>query len=263
MFSLIRICRMCILQYVISCLWLTLPSSLPLTELAPMLFPFFRHTIVNVRLAVVKTLLSFMTVPSLPRDWVSAPFLRLLFQNLIVEERLDIRSASLSAWRTALEAMSGGQELIKQIVQQQTVLDWYALMMTPLGVPIDGSTFYRTTYAGDGFDAAPERHNVDKNMLAQDLALVSPEVNLQARVAAATALAFLIMYWPSKVTSFDVNKYALQLTMKCDAVCGRALSADSYPLLGIHQYAAEVPICHRCRRMGTCLSSVKSPWPHP
>ncbi|KIM55938.1 hypothetical protein SCLCIDRAFT_1220776 [Scleroderma citrinum Foug A] len=172
--------------------------SLPLTELAPMLFPFFRHTIVNVRLAVVKTLLSFMTVPSLPRDWVSAPFLRLLFQNLIVEERLDIRSASLSAWRTALEAMSGGQELIKQIVQQQTVLDWYALMMTPLGVPIDGSTFYRTTYAGDGFDAAPERHNVDKNMLAQDLALVSPEVNLQARVAAATALAFLIMYWPSK-----------------------------------------------------------------
>ncbi|KAL4065257.1 hypothetical protein J3A83DRAFT_4375778 [Scleroderma citrinum] len=172
--------------------------SLPLTELAPMLFPFFRHTIVNVRLAVVKTLLSFMTVPSLPRDWVSTSFLRLLFQNLIVEERPDIRSASLSAWRTALKAISGDQELIKQIVQQQTVLDWYALMMTPLGMPIDGSTFYWPTFAGDGTEAVPERHNVDKNMLAQDLALVSSEINLQARVAAATALAFLIVYWPPK-----------------------------------------------------------------
>ncbi|KAI6111007.1 hypothetical protein F5141DRAFT_1111960 [Pisolithus sp. B1] len=173
-----------------------LAPSLPLIELAPMLFPFFRHTISNVRLAVVKTLLSFMTVPSLPRDWVSTFFLRLLFQNLIVEERADIRAASLQAWRTALEVISGNQDLMKQIVQQQTVLDWYAVMMTPLGVPIDSSTFYRPTFGDDGPGDTTERHNVDRNILAQELALVSPEVNLQARVAAATALAFLIAYWP-------------------------------------------------------------------
>ena len=228
-----------------------------------MLFPFFRHTIVNVRLAVVKTLLSFMTVPSLPQDWVSAPFLRLLFQNLIVEERLDIRSTTLSAWRTALEALSSGQELIKEIVQQQTVLDWYALMMNPLGVPIDGSAFYRPTFTGEGVDAAPERHNVDKNMLAQDLALVSPEVNLQARVAAAIALAFLIVYWPSKVTSSAVNGHVVQLTVTCDVVCGRALSAHSYPLFGINEHVAEVSSCYRCRGVGACLSSDKSFCPHP
>lgn len=70
-------------------------NSLPLTALAPTLFPFFRHTIPNVRLAVVKTLLSFMAVPTLPRDWIAAPFLRLLFQNLIAEERSDIRDASI------------------------------------------------------------------------------------------------------------------------------------------------------------------------
>lgn len=170
--------------------------SLPLIELAPMLFPFFRHTIPNVRLAVVKTLLSFMTVPSLPRDWVSIFFLRLLFQNLIVEERADIRAASLAAWRTAMEVISSDQDLIKRIVQQQTVLDWYAVMMTPLGVPIDSSTFYRPTFGDDGPGDTTERHNVDRNILAQDLALISPEVNLQARVAAATALALLIAYWP-------------------------------------------------------------------
>jgi TATA-binding protein-associated factor len=173
--------------------------SLPLSELAPTLFPFFRHTIPNVRLAVAKTLSSFMTVPSLPRDWIAIPFLRLLFQNLIVEERPDIRSVSLSAWRTALEVISSTPGLMKKLVKQQTVLEWYAVMMTPSGVPIDSSTFYHPTFAEDGNDMAPERHNVDRNMLAQDLALVSSEVILQARIAAATALAYLIVYWPPKV----------------------------------------------------------------
>ena len=173
--------------------------SLPLTDLAPTLFPFFRHTIPNVRLAVVKTLSSFMVVPSLPRDWIATPFLRLLFQNLIVEERSDIRSVSLAGWRTALEVISNTPGLIKKIVKQQTVLEWYAIIMTPLGVPIDASTFHHPTFAEDGTDAAPERHNVDKNMLVQDLSLVSSELIMQARIAAATGLAYLIIYWPSKV----------------------------------------------------------------
>jgi TATA-binding protein-associated factor len=77
----------------------------PLSFLAPTLYPFFRHTIPNVHLAVVNTLHSFMSVSSLPRDWVAAPLLRLLLQNLIVEEREDIRTASLSTWRTALAVL--------------------------------------------------------------------------------------------------------------------------------------------------------------
>ncbi|KAH7908585.1 hypothetical protein BJ138DRAFT_1157339 [Hygrophoropsis aurantiaca] len=172
--------------------------SLPLTELAPTLFPFFRHTIPNVRLAVVKTLLSFMTVPSLPRDWIVTPFLRLLFQNLIVEERSDIREVTLMAWQSALEVASSVPGWLKKLVKQQVVLDWYAVLMTPLGVVIDSSTFYNPVLAEDGYGAAPERHNVDKNMLAQDLSLVTSEVILQARVAAATAMAQLIVFWPPK-----------------------------------------------------------------
>ncbi|KAF8558525.1 hypothetical protein OG21DRAFT_1504270 [Imleria badia] len=172
--------------------------SLPLTDLAPTLFPFFRHTIPNVRLAVVNTLSSFMAVSSLPRDWIATPFLRLLFQNLIVEERSDIRSVSLSSWRTALEIVSSTPGLIKRIVKQQTALEWYAIMMTPLGVPVDTSAFHHPMFAEDGTEAAPERHNVDKNMLTQDLSLVSSELILQTRIAAATALAYLIIYWPSQ-----------------------------------------------------------------
>ena len=140
-----------------------------------------------------------MTVSSLPRDWIATPFLRLLFQNLIVEERSDIRSVSLSSWRTALEVISSTPGLIKKTVKQQIVLEWYAIMMTPLGVPIDTSTFHHPAFAEDGTDAVPERHNVDKNMLAQDLSLVSSELIMQARITAATALAYLIVYWPPKV----------------------------------------------------------------
>ncbi|KAJ6547022.1 SNF2 chromatin remodeling protein [Mycena capillaripes] len=176
--------------------------ALPLTTLAPTLFPFFRHTIPNVRLAVVKTLASFMAVPTLPRDWIEAPFLRLLFQNLIAEERADIRDASLAAWRTALTVLAGTLGWMDKVITQQLVLDWYAIVMTPLGVAIDPATFYRPSVETAG-SVAPERHNVDKNMLAQDPSLITTEVTLKARVAAATALAQLIVFWPVNAQSIE------------------------------------------------------------
>ncbi|KAF8130463.1 SNF2 chromatin remodeling protein [Mycena galopus ATCC 62051] len=178
--------------------------ALPLTTLAPTLFPFFRHTIPNVRLAVVKTLASFMAVPTLPRDWIAAPFLRLLFQNLVAEERADIRDASLAAWRMALIVLAGTPGWLDSVVTQQLVLEWYAIVMTPLGVAIDATIFYRPSVemVGSG-GAAPERHNVDKNMLAQDPSLITTEVTLKARVAAATALAQLIVLWPANAQSIE------------------------------------------------------------
>ncbi|KAF8628445.1 hypothetical protein AX15_003960 [Amanita polypyramis BW_CC] len=169
--------------------------SLPLSTLAQTLFPFFRHTIANVRLAVVNALDSFMAVPSLPRDWIQSPFLRLLFQNMIAEERSDIRNASLSAWQTALSIVSSTQGWLENIVTQQLILDWYAMVMTPIGVPLDSANFYHPSIAADN-NATFERHNVDKNMLSQDLSLVSVEVTLKARIAAATALAHLVVCWP-------------------------------------------------------------------
>lgn len=175
-----------------------LPSSssqrLPLSTLAPTLFPFFRHTIPNVRLAVVNTLVSFMAVPHLPRDWISVPFLCLLFQNLICEERSDIRDASLSAWRDAFRLLSSVPGFFSSKISQQLTLGWYTVAMMPIGIAIDTSNFYLPSNAGDG---TLERHNVDKNMLAQDLSLVPLETILKARVATATALACQLIYWPS------------------------------------------------------------------
>lgn len=69
--------------------------SQSLNTLAPTLFSFFRHTITSVRLAVVKTLHSFLSVPTLPKEWIAPDFLRLVIQNLVVEERTDIRNATM------------------------------------------------------------------------------------------------------------------------------------------------------------------------
>lgn len=142
-----------------------------------------------------------MVVPSLSKDWVDTPFMCLLFQNLVCEERSDIRNASLSAWQTALTILSSSPGRMENVITQKLILDWYAIMMTPLGGPIDVSTFYNPSPALDGA-VAPERHNVDKNMLTQDLSLITVEVTLQARIASAEALANLMIFWPVEVNLF-------------------------------------------------------------
>lgn len=141
-----------------------------------------------------------MAVPNLPRDWVSVPFLCLLFQNLVCEERSDIRDASLSAWQEAFALLSLNPDFLPSHITQQLTLDWYAVAMTPIGIVIDTSSFYLPSTTGSA-DTAPERHNVDKNMIAQDLSLVPIETILKARVAAATALAYQMIYWPKDVSN--------------------------------------------------------------
>ncbi|KAI0086641.1 SNF2 chromatin remodeling protein [Irpex rosettiformis] len=179
-------------------------QSEPLSTLAPTLFPFFRHTIPNVRLAVVKTLHSFMSVPSLPRDWLTAEYLRLLFQNLIVEERHDIRDSTLEAWNLVFSILTSTERWVETVISQGLLLEWYAVMMTPLGTPLDISTFYDAALERNGADNSAERHNVDKNMIAQDMALVPLEVVVSARVAAATALAYVTAVWPTQESSQEL-----------------------------------------------------------
>ncbi|KZT28684.1 SNF2 chromatin remodeling protein [Neolentinus lepideus HHB14362 ss-1] len=175
--------------------------SYSLTVLAPTLFPFFRHTISNVRLAVVQTLDSFMNVPSLPKDWVSGSFLCLLFQNLVVEERQDVRSTTLAAWRTAISILTEAPGRIQNAVHTQLLLDWHGYLMTPIGTPIDASRFYHASPIGD--DPGVERHNVDKSMLAQDMSLVTFDTVVKARVAGAQALAYLMVSWKNSVNEME------------------------------------------------------------
>lgn len=174
--------------------------SRPLSVLAPMLFPFFRHTITNVRLAVVKTLHSFLQVSSLSRDWISNHFLRLLLQNLVVEEKTDVRDATLATWNTAIQVLcslytDSGLVLLEYLIPPELVLEWHEIVMTPFGTAIDTSRLYNPASSAD----ITERHNIDKAMISQDFGLVSQELVLKGRVAAASALATLINAWPREV----------------------------------------------------------------
>lgn len=198
-----------------------------LTTLAPTLFPFFRHTITSVRLAVVKTLHSFLQVPTLPNGWVTPQFLRLLVQNLVVEERADIRNATLDIWHTVLKVLRPDPSSIACLFSSDIILDWYTLAMTPLGIPIDPSTLYRPSEsAQNGHGPVPERHNVDKNMLAQDLALISVETVFKARIAVAKAFAWLLAEWPEQGEPLDnVFRPILEHYIKSPSMLQKFLSA--------------------------------------
>lgn len=150
----------------------------------------------SVRLAVVETLHSFMHVTSLPKDWINSHFLQLLFQNLVVEERADIRIATSAVWRTALGILSAQPEWLQSTVNPQLLFDWFSLTTTPIGTPLDQTVFFDPNADADADSVAvAERHNVDKNMIAQDLTLISQDTVWLSRIAASYALAYMISLW--------------------------------------------------------------------
>ncbi|MCO5552895.1 hypothetical protein L7F22_006414 [Adiantum nelumboides] len=170
-------------------------QSRSVSDLVPRLFPFFRHTITSVRLSVLNALSVFLSVPSLSRDWIDARVLRLLFQNLIVEERLPIREASKKAWSKAstIVVEAGGPARLVDLVRPH-LSSFFIILMTPLGSPLDFSLFYKaSTSAGMG---GGDAHNVDKGILAQDLSLVGVDTVIRGRLGAAEALGSIMAHWP-------------------------------------------------------------------
>lgn len=169
-----------------------------LADLIPRLFPFFRHTIPTVRLAVLNTVLVFLGLPSIDHSWADDRLLRLLFQNLIVEERLEIRQATAKAWTACLAlARDDPQRLYRHA--HSHVANWFTILTTPIGFAIDVTLFWsaKVSLSGQGGFV----HNVDKAILAQDLSLVSLEAVMRGRVAGAVAIGSLISAWPVEVSS--------------------------------------------------------------
>jgi TATA-binding protein-associated factor len=140
------------------------------------IYAFMRHPITAVRLAVARALLVLATVPTLPRDWIRADILSLLFQNLVLEDRAEIRDVSAQT----LAAMFAETNLDGTVAPN--IQDWYAIVMTPVGSPLDVNLFVGRRVRG---------HDVDKAMFAGDMSLVSADTVLETRIAAAKALALL------------------------------------------------------------------------
>lgn len=170
----------------------------PLPQLIPRLFPFFRHTISSVRLAVLNTIHVFLELPSIDPSWVDERLLRLLFQNLILEERAEIRAASESAWVACLVHAQRVPSGLSQLVAhaQPHLGAWFSLLYSPVGTPISPALLWSPTASLSGQGGVT--YNVDKPMLNQDLALVSIESITRGKVSGATALGRLLATWPAE-----------------------------------------------------------------
>jgi len=209
-------------------------GPLALATLVPRLFSFFRHTIASVRLAVPQALLVFLSAGLASEsndDWLDARLFRFLFQNLIVEERVDVREATLTTWHAAVDRLgrsTGG--LIAAAVEREladALSPWLQLTLSPPGVPLDPALFLqaepmgfavaaeakvgRTGRVHDAAGGGHLSHNVDKNMLAQDLSLVAVDDILKGRLAAAEAVASLVVRGPKGRAALQSTFHKLAL----------------------------------------------------
>lgn len=142
----------------------------------------------------------FLDLQSIDHAWADDRLLRLLFQNLVVEDRLEIQQATATAWRACLRVVAVEDESRFSRVYAPLLRIWFTILLTPVGTPLDTGLFWSAKAGSSGGYV----YNVDKAMLAQDLSLVSVEAVMRGRVAAATALGELLAAWPFGVSTINV-----------------------------------------------------------
>ncbi|KAG2224833.1 hypothetical protein INT45_008015, partial [Circinella minor] len=217
-------------------------SRCALADLVPRLYPFFRHTITGVRIAVLNTLLTFLECGTAV-EWLDERVYRLVFQNLVVEEKPQILEKTLAVWRD----LTIGGRMDTQLVlngTQNWLGSWFEVAMTPIGQPLDVAThFYKPPGAfGLGGQVTVDTlsnnkkkknngksntatgsmipsntteeetsHNLDAGMISQDLSLVTPEQVMRCRVACAAALGMAMSMWPDESMELSYQEVLLTL----------------------------------------------------
>ena len=213
-----------------------------LGDLVPRLHPFFRHTITGVRMAVLNTLLTFLDCGT-SAEWVDERVYRLVFQNLIVEEKPEIIAKTLSVWK----CLTIGGKVDSQYVLQGTqnwLGSWFEITMTPIGQPLDIATyFYKppgafgsggasatsisekskkanskksgSTISGEairsGTNGEEAGHNLDAGMIAQDFSLITTNQVMRCRIACTTALGMVMSTWPDESMEMSYQEVLLNL----------------------------------------------------
>ncbi|KAM7209261.1 hypothetical protein V8F20_000599 [Naviculisporaceae sp. PSN 640] len=206
------------------------------TLLVPRLYPFLRHTITSVRLAVLKALMTFVNLgKETSQGWLNGRVLRLVFQNILVERDQETLAMSVQLWTA----------LVKNLAQNPAVLAdefephvdaMMQLTLHPIGVsrhpiPMNPTLFQKPsggTYSLPGgltpvggprkastpeggerptkrrrkstkVDDVPQTthsHDVDGHMIQGDVDLVGMDVLIRSRVSAAKAMGLLMSLVP-------------------------------------------------------------------
>ncbi|KJZ72209.1 hypothetical protein HIM_08474 [Hirsutella minnesotensis 3608] len=206
------------------------------TLLVPRLYPFLRHTITSVRLAVLKALLTFANLGAeTSRGWLNGRILRLIFQNILVERDQETLNMSLELWESLVRSLARDPAALADEFSPH-IDALMQLTLHPIGVsrnpiPMNATLFQkpsggvysnnivapptvRPNSSPDGSDRAPKRrrksakaadepvptsltHDVDGHMMQGDIDLVGVEVLIRSRVSAAKAMGRIMSLVPA------------------------------------------------------------------
>lgn len=175
---------------------LKLYHSLSLDDLIPALYPFFRHTLSSVRAAVIAALTRVLrTDRKSVLPWLDWRLFRLLFQNLVVENVESMREDTAAAWSLALQhvvPVTQETSSVLSTLMQAVLPGWLDILMTPPGQAVNTAHFWKPSQYDQNASGA---YDVDRAILTQDIAIVSPEQTLACRLAACRCLAELLSQW--------------------------------------------------------------------
>ncbi|KKA23567.1 Non-specific serine/threonine protein kinase [Rasamsonia emersonii CBS 393.64] len=204
-------------------------------NLVPRLYPFLRHTITSVRLAVLRALITFLQLEGEGTNaWVDGKAMRLIFQNLLVERNEGVLKQSLQVWFELLKALEARDFFKSEAPLGSHIQPLITLTMGPFGVPrypipMNASLFIKPSglpysnaaattrkpspsRASAGAESStkgrrrkaekkeappPSAHNVDGHMLQGDVDLVGADTLVRSKIYAAQALGHFLFIWDS------------------------------------------------------------------
>lgn len=112
-------------------------NDLSFKLLVPRLYPFFRHSITDVRKSVLRTLLLFLKIDdSSMKDWIDGKVLRLIFQNILFEQNQQVLQLSVEVYEALIHEVAINKTLNKTMESlfQEHMQPSMTLLMTPIGI---------------------------------------------------------------------------------------------------------------------------------
>lgn len=213
------------------------------TVLVPRLYPFLRHTITSVRLAVLKALMTFAKLDAeSSQGWLNGRLLRLIFQNLLVERDPETLGTSFELW-TALVGSLAQNSAVLAMEFSSHIAPLMELSLHPIGVqrnpiPMNATLFLKPsggTYAPLAGAPPPPRkssppesgeraikrrrkstkveeptpsqsHDLDGRMMSGDVDLVGMETLVRSRIYAARAMGVMMSLIPAtELQEYDTS----------------------------------------------------------
>ncbi|KAK9476188.1 hypothetical protein V1514DRAFT_199606 [Lipomyces japonicus] len=236
--------------------------SMSFVMLVPRLYPFLRHSITSVRRAVLRALLTFLNIEDDgSKDWVDGKALRLVGQNLLLEQDEVVLNLSLEVFKALAAKLATRSET--HFVEEfgPHVYPLVTLLMTPLGVnrnnyPMDTSLILRpsgatfsTYHANNGVNTTgltadgppPKRrrrsekkivddspaaaHSIDAPVFMGDVELVGIDSLVKMKIALSKAIGYAISLWPKSTIKTFRDLIEPYLSQNCPFSSSRLFAA--------------------------------------